>query len=234
MLSKAGFEAIGTTSLGIAVNAGLRDASGEARDETVRVVHLLARLPVALTVDLEWGFSDRPEEVADLAEELSAVAVGVNLEDGRSDGTLGSSEEHCAKIRAVRARVPDLFINARTDSYWLADDPNRIDFDETICRAKAYIAAGADGIFVPGVLDLPTIAGLSAAIAAPLNVLYLPQRYTFSELAAARVARISTGSLLFREALRSARQCAADALADSDTVMPELPSYAEIEAWTSA
>lgn len=231
MLSKAGFKAIGTTSLGIAANAGVRDASGKARNETVRVVRRLARLPVALTVDLEWGFSERPEDVADLAEELSALGVvGINLEDGRSDATLATSDAHCAKIHAVKSRLPELFVNARTDTFWLTNSGSP-SIDETIRRGLAYLAAGADGIFVPGVLDLPTMGSLSAAFPAPLNTLYLPGRYSYSAIASAGVARISTGSLLFREALRSVRQCARDALADTVTELPGLPTYAEVEAW---
>lgn len=235
LLAKAGFEAIGTTSLGIAANAGVRDASGEAREETVRVVERLLELPVAVTVDLEWGFGERPEDVADLAEELSrAGVVGINLEDGNPDGTLGLSEAHAAKIRAVKARAPELFVNARTDTYWLARDSTPPSLAETVGRAERYLAAGADGVFVPGVLDLPTIAELSAAIPAPLNVLYLPGRYGYATLAAAGVARISTGSLLFRAALGSIRQCVRSALADEPGAALEAPSYAEVEAWTPA
>jgi 2-methylisocitrate lyase-like PEP mutase family enzyme len=235
LLSKAGFEAIGTTSLGIAANAGVRDASGAARDETVRIVRRLVKLPVAVTVDLEWGFGERPDDVADLADELSELGVvGINLEDGRPDETLVTSEEHAAKIRAVKARTPDLFVNARTDTYWLARDPADPNLDETIRRATTYVSAGADGVFVPGALDLETIGQLSAAIHAPLNVLYLPGRYTYASLAAADVARISTGSLLFRTALGSIRQCVRSALADEPGAVLEAPSYAEVEAWTPA
>ncbi len=123
-LARAGYRAIGTTSLGVAVSAGKPDAAAASRAETIALAWLLNRLPTLLTVDIEAGFSDDPFFVAELAAELAAAgAVGVNLEDGHPDGTLVPVDRHQAKIAAVRAQVPDLFINARTDTFWLAGRP---------------------------------------------------------------------------------------------------------------
>ena len=117
-LARAGFPAIGTTSLGVAAAAGKADATGAAREETLRLARGIARLPALITVDIEGGFGDRPDEVADLARELTeAGVVGVNLEDGRPDGTLTAVDAQCALIRAVKDAVPDLFV-ARTREGW--------------------------------------------------------------------------------------------------------------------
>ncbi|MGS2615064.1 isocitrate lyase/PEP mutase family protein [Micromonospora sp. LZ34] len=221
-LAARGHPAVGTTSLGVSAAAGLPDGAAATRAETVRLARLLRRLPVLLTVDVEAGFSDDPAEVADLAAELAALGVvGINLEDGRADGGLAPAELASAKVTAVKAAVPQLFVNARTDTWWLGTpDP----LPETLRRTRAYRDAGADGVFVPGVADPATIARLAAAVDAPLNVLLSPDGPGPAELGALGVARVSTGSLLFRAALGAAL----DVLAGRG-VPAGLPSYAEVQ-----
>ncbi|MFD9904502.1 isocitrate lyase/phosphoenolpyruvate mutase family protein [Streptomyces sp. NPDC059063] len=200
-LARAGFAAIGTTSLGVAAAAGKADATGAAREETVRLARGIARLPALITVDIEGGFSERPEDVAALARELTAAGVvGVNIEDGRPDGTLTAVGAQSELIRAVKEAAPELFVNARTDAYWLdaggAPEAER--------RTAAYQQAGADGVFVPGVQDEAVIGGLVAALDVPLNILYAPGTLSPARLADLGVRRVSTGSLLFRAAVQQA------------------------------
>ncbi|MGW7005802.1 isocitrate lyase/PEP mutase family protein, partial [Streptomyces sp. NPDC054933] len=215
-----------TTSLGVAAAAGLPDASGAARGQTMSLARALTRLPALITVDIEGGFSEDPAEVAAMAAELArAGVVGVNIEDSRAGGRLVPARQQCEVIAAVKERVPRLFVNARTDTYWLPDAPT----DQTLPRAEAYRRAGADGLFVPGLTDEHTIAGLVRDLDAPLNVLYAPGRLTLSRLAELGVGRVSCGSLLFRAALWSAVRTAC-AIADPDAVDPGLPSYGETQA----
>jgi 2-methylisocitrate lyase-like PEP mutase family enzyme len=231
VLAQAGYPAIGTTSLGVAAAAGKPDAASETRQENLRLTRHLCRLPALITVDLESGFSDDPEEVAALAREVAdAGAVGINIEDGRWDGTLSSADLHRARIAAVRSRVPELFINARTDTFWLAGAEGPPPIEETLRRAAAYVDAGADGIFVPSAADPETVAALSSRISAPLNILYMPGRHTFAQLAEAGAARVSTGSLLIREALRSVVQTARAAHQDAVIDDPDRPSYAAVQS----
>jgi 2-methylisocitrate lyase-like PEP mutase family enzyme len=230
MLSQAGYLAVGTTSLGVAGAVGKPDAKGAVREETLALTHRLARLPVLLTVDLESGFSDDPAEAADLAAEISAAgAVGINLEDGRADETLAPSDLHCAKISAIKSRSPELFVNARTDAFWLATKASQSALDESLQRARDYLSAGADGIFVPGLRDYQSVQTLSAEIAAPLNILYQPGRHTLSRLARAGAARVSTGSLLFRAALQVLVQTAHAARDDAVLEDSERPTYRQIQ-----
>ncbi|MGH9170305.1 MAG: isocitrate lyase/PEP mutase family protein [Acidimicrobiales bacterium] len=229
VLAQAGYEAIGTTSLGVAAAAGKPDAAGRTRAETVAVATRLARLPVLLTVDVESGFSDDPEQVADVAEQLFAVgAVGINLEDGRPDGTLSSIAHHCAKIAAVKSRVPDLFVNARTDVFWLGSDSTSRPISEALGRGRAYVAAGADGFYVPGVAGAQ-VTEVSHGVDAPLNVLYLPGRDTFSELAALGAGRVSTGSLLVRSTLQTVIEMANEARHGAVPVDPDRPTYHQVQ-----
>ncbi|MBM7495257.1 2-methylisocitrate lyase-like PEP mutase family enzyme [Micromonospora luteifusca] len=236
-LAARGHRAVGTTSLGVAATAGRPDGTGATAVETLALARRLARLPVLLSVDVEAGFSDDPAAVAEYVAELAGHGVvGINLEDGRADGTLADPACTADKVAAVKAAVPDLFVNARTDTWWLGvDDP----LPQTIARARAYRAAGADGIFVPGTVDLATLRALTQRIDAPLNALYQPGGPGLDDLGRAGVARVSTGSLLFRVALAAALATADGIRADGVpagglAVLDGLPSYAEVQGLVPA
>ncbi|MFI5924363.1 isocitrate lyase/phosphoenolpyruvate mutase family protein [Micromonospora sp. NPDC051543] len=226
-LAARGHPAVGTTSLGVAATAGLPDGAAATAEETLALARRLARLPVLLSVDVEAGFSDDPAQVAGYVAELAALGVvGINLEDGCSDGTLADPECVAEKIAAVKAAVPDLFVNARTDAWWLnVPDP----LPQALGRAHAYRTAGADGIFVPGVVDEATLRLLTERLDAPVNALYQPGGPGLTEFGRAGVARVSTGSLLFRAALGAAIAAADAVRAGGGAAPAELPSYAEVQ-----
>jgi 2-methylisocitrate lyase-like PEP mutase family enzyme len=233
-LAARGFPAIGTTSLGVAAAAGLPDAAGATRETTLWLARDLARLPVLVSVDIEGGFGSTPEDVAELAAELERAGVaGVNIEDGRPGGTgLTDSALQCELIAAIKRTAPGLFVNARTDTYWLGtgeEDPG----PRTRRRVAAYLAAGADGIFVPGLTGEDTIAALAADIDVPLNVLLSPGGPGLPRLAELGVRRVSTGSLLFRAALRAAVETA-ELAARGEPVPAGPPSYAEAQGLADA
>ncbi|WP_327658709.1 MULTISPECIES: isocitrate lyase/phosphoenolpyruvate mutase family protein [unclassified Streptomyces] len=223
-LAKAGFEAVGTTSLGVAAAAGLPDGAGVTADATLDLARRLGRTPLLFTVDMEGGFSEDPEEVADLARQLSAAgAAGINLEDGRVDGSLSLIDQHAAKIAAVKAAVPELFVNARTDTYWLGRD--RAATEE---RLSAYQQAGADGLFVPGLAEPDRIRDIATRFELPLNILYSPTGPTLDELAALGVRRVSLGSLLYRRALGEA-VATARAVREGRRPTGDTLSYGEVQ-----
>ncbi|MEU8250408.1 isocitrate lyase/phosphoenolpyruvate mutase family protein [Nonomuraea sp. NPDC048916] len=216
-LAAHGFAAIGTTSLGVAAVHGKPDAAGVTKAETIELARKVMDLGVLVTVDLEGGFSDDPAEVSDLVAELAALGVaGVNLEDGRTDGTLRPVELHQRIIEAALGH--GVFVNARTDTCWLKTGDTRE-------RVSAY--AHADGLFVPGLRDLGEVAGVVESTSLPVNVLYQPDGPTLAELAGVGVARVSTGSLLYRASLRGAL---AAVLAVRDGGTPPIPTYGEIAA----
>lgn len=99
-------------------------------------------------------------------------------------------------MTALKRGAPELFVNARVDTY-----RSGVGHGSTRDRAQRYIAASADGIFVPGLTDLDETAALVTEVGVPLNV--LAQR-PLAELAAVGVRRVSTGSLLFRAGLEAA------------------------------
>lgn len=214
-LHAAGFKAIGTTSLGVAAAHGIPDGMGLAGEQAIALAALLKDLPCPITVDLESGFGMDPAELV-----AGLDAAGVNLEDGRPHG-LATSEEQARLITRVKERAPGVFLNARIDTHW-----HGVAIEETEERARRYVDAGADGIFVPGLTephDIEKLAGL-----APLNV--LAQQRTPKELGNLGVRRISTGSLLFRAALQ---HTVATARAVRDGGTAEAFSYAEVQALIS-
>ncbi|PAZ17123.1 phosphonomutase [Streptomyces sp. SA15] len=220
-LAGQGFRAIGTTSLGVAAGAGLPDGASAVRDETLRLALTLGTEPFLLSVDAEDGFSEDPDEVGEFARALSAVgAVGINLED-----RLGPATLHAAKIAAVKSAAPDLFVNARTDTYWLGDG----DAEDTRARLDAYRQAGADGVFVPGLTDPGLITTLVRHLDAPLNILYSPTGPTVPHLADLGVRRVSLGSLLYRRALGAALETVAE-IAAGRSPRGTAPSYGDVLA----
>jgi 2-methylisocitrate lyase-like PEP mutase family enzyme len=218
---RAGFTAVGTTSLGVAVAHGLPDAAGVARAETVALARLLVRLPVPVTVDVEAGFGG---DVRSLAAELWELGVaGVNVEDGRGAG-LADPFEQAGIVRAFKEAAPGLFVNARVDTHWLD-----VDRGSALTRARTYVDAGADGVFIPGLDREAEIAAAVAALDVPLNTLPSLPVSTLRDLG---VRRVSTGSLPFRAALSAAVRTA-EAVRSGHPTPTDLPTYAETTTLTT-
>ncbi|WP_067686102.1 isocitrate lyase/PEP mutase family protein [Nocardia jejuensis] len=212
-LVEAGFPAIGTTSLGVAATHGVPDAAGATLDETLSLARTLVRLPVPITVDVESGFGVDPRELAARLWEIGVA--GVNVEDAAGD-----AEAHARVVRGFKDGAPGLFVNARIDTHWLG-----IDRDGTLERAVRYTDAGADGLFVPGLVTDEDITAVIEGTTLPLNV--LAQR-PVNELARLGVKRVSTGSLLYRAALETA-VTAALAVRESGPVGPAV-GYEQVVA----
>jgi 2-methylisocitrate lyase-like PEP mutase family enzyme len=216
--ARAGFPAIGTTSLGVAAGRGVPDGAGLTLTDTIDLATRLVRLDLPITVDVEDGYGQNPPE---LAAQLWEIGVaGVNLEDGRGDHLCDPTEQ-ANLLRSFKDGAPGLFVNARIDTHWLG-----LDEQSTLERASLYEQAGADGIFVPGLMDDRAISALTSAIKLPLNVLVQPN---MARLAGLGVRRISAGSLLFRSALGAAVETAT-LLRDGAELIAPVPSYAAVQA----
>jgi 2-methylisocitrate lyase-like PEP mutase family enzyme len=224
----AGYPAIGTTSQGVASSLGRPDASRSTRDSNLALARALVRLPVPVSIDIEDGYDDEPQAVASFAAELASLGVaGVNLEDS-FDGRLLDPAVLAAKVAAVKERSPGLFVNARVDSFWFHEQDTA---EATVTRASAYVEAGADCIFVPGLSDPDTIREIAGALPVPLNVLPVPG-LTLDDLAALGVRRVSTGSLPYRTALAAA-VATADAVRDGRPFPDSVP-YPDLQARLTA
>ncbi|MET9557620.1 isocitrate lyase/phosphoenolpyruvate mutase family protein [Streptomyces sp. NPDC006645] len=222
----AGFEAVGTTSFGVASGLGRPDGGRATRDANLALARALAPLPVHVSVDIEDGYSDDPDEVAAYVSALTAAGggiAGVNIEDSTAE-TLIDPAAHAAKVAAVKRRCPEVFVNARVDTYWLGQDAT---VTTTLERAARYVEAGADGVFVPGATDPALLRELAAAVPVPLNVLAIPA-LSPAGLAELGVRRVSTGSLPYRAALHAA-VAVAEAVRGGGGV-PEGTPYPELQA----
>lgn len=198
----AGFPAVATTSGGLAWALGYQDGEKTPWPEVVAATRRIAEaVRVPLTADIETGYGETPDQVArSIAEIIGAGAVGVNLEDGTPNPQqpVRAIEDAAARIHAARkaadaAGVP-IVINARVDLYLkhVGDEASR--FSETLRRAEAYLAAGADCIFVFGHIELDVIGRLAVAIKAPVNVVGRAGMPGLKTLEAAGIARVSIAS----------------------------------------
>jgi 2-methylisocitrate lyase-like PEP mutase family enzyme len=215
------FPAIGTTSFGVASSAGHPDGRRATRDANIALAAALAPLPCHISFDIEDGYSDEPDAVADYVAQLSIA--GINIEDS-SAGKLVDPALAAAKVAAIKQRNPEVFVNARVDTYWLHQEA---DVATTIRRALDYVEAGADGIFVPLANERAEIAELTRNIPRPVNTLPVPG-LTLAELGELGVARVSTGSSPYGAGLYAAAQ-AARAVRDGQPLPPST-AYGDLQS----
>jgi 2-methylisocitrate lyase-like PEP mutase family enzyme len=216
-----GFTAIGTTSFGVSSSRGHHDGGRATREANLALAAALAPLSCYVSVDIEDGYSDDPEAVAQYVAQLPVD--GINIEDS-TDEKLVHPDLAAAKIAAIKRVAPTLFINARVDTYWLDQDA---DPATTIARANRYVAAGADGIFVPLANDRTELVEIVGAIALPLNTLPVPG-LTVAQLGELGVARVSTGSVPYGAGLYAAAD-AARAVRDGQP-LPQATPYGDMQA----
>jgi len=204
LLERAGAGVIATTSAGMAWSLGYADGEQLPREEFIAACARICRVAgdgVPVSVDIESGFGRSTDEVCSLVRTLIELGVvGINIEDGVEPAAhrLRPPDAQCERIAALRALAGQtklrLFINARTDVYFAATDDPASRFDEALRRARLYAAAGADGIFVPGLDKLDEIGRFARAIEQPLNIYAgYPGVPSVAELAAAGVRRVSLG-----------------------------------------
>ncbi len=199
ILEQVGFSALATTSAGIAFALGRPDATVDGDTMIEHVARIVAAVRVPVTADLESGYGD---VATTITRAVDVGAVGANIED-QVGGELLPIDDAVAQIVAARAAAPSgtFVLNARTDAYFYPDggDP----FTTTVERAKRFVDAGADCVFVPGVDDAHAIEALADAVAAPLNIVagLAPTIRSAPELFALGVKRVSLGGSITRAAL---------------------------------
>jgi 2-methylisocitrate lyase-like PEP mutase family enzyme len=201
LFEEAGFAAIGTTSAGIAFALGYPDGEQIQREDMLQVIRrIVAAVQVPVTADIEAGYGPGAEDVAKtIREVVEAGVAGVNLEDntGDADNPLYELEAQRERLAAARQEAERaglrLVINARIDTYLFEVGEEAARMEETLRRARAYLEAGADSIFVPGVIEPELIDTLVREIPGPLNIMTMPGAPTVPELFRLGVARISLG-----------------------------------------
>lgn len=212
ILAKLGFEALTTTSAGLAFSLGKADGTGAVtRDETLANARAIAdatELPVA--GDLENGFGDAPEAAAETVRLAGTVGglVGGSIEDATGEASrpiydFSLAVERVAAAAEAAHALPFPFVLVGRSENFLHGKP---DLDDTIRRLQAFEAAGADALYAPGLTSAEQVRAVCSAVHKPVNVLMGVKHsngklLSVAELAALGVRRISVGGALSRAAL---------------------------------
>lgn len=196
LLASLGFEALATTSSGFAATLGRLDGSVTRDQALAHAAAIAVATVLPVSADLESGFADSPEGVAETARGAVAAGLsGFSVEDFRGDEREPIYERSLAVERvAAAAEVAHggsahLVLTARSENYL----HGRGDLDDTIARLLAFQQAGADVLYAPGLTTADQIGGVISAVNRPVNVLARPGMPTIGELAALGVSRVSVG-----------------------------------------
>lgn len=202
LFEQAGFQAIGTTSAGIATSLGYAEPEKISRQEMLlSIKRIVDSVCVPVSADIEAGYAVTAKGVAETVEMvIEAGAVGVNIEDspGVDNQPLLDIEQYVERLEAARDATGvvnfPIIINARTDIYLFNIGDKNSQFSQVVARANRFFDAGADCVFVPGIGDPDTIERLVKEIKGPINILANPGVSTTQELQKLGVQRVSTGS----------------------------------------
>ena len=193
LLASLGFQALATTSSGFAATLGRLDGHVTREEAIANAGEIVDATDLPVSADLENCYAGDAEGVGDTIElALRAGLTGCSIEDfsGEEIYDLDVAVERVAAAAAAAHAGPvHLVLTARAETHLHGRD----DLDDTIARLQAYGQAGADVLYAPGLRSIEDIRTVLAAIDRPLNVLALPGMPSVDELAAAGVARISTG-----------------------------------------
>jgi 2-methylisocitrate lyase-like PEP mutase family enzyme len=239
ILTALGFEALATTSAGLAFSAGLPDSAvaitREALLENARSIVDATHLPVS--ADLQNGFGSSP----DTCVETILLAAKVGLVGGSIEDATGDLENPIYELNHAIDRVAaaaeaahdsQFLLTARSENFLYG----RPDLDDTIRRLQAFAEAGADVLYAPGLPDLEAIQKVCASVPKPVNVLMGLKGATYSvaQLAAAGAKRISVGGSFARAALGAFVRAAREVKDKGTfTYANEAISHAEVTAYMS-
>jgi 2-methylisocitrate lyase-like PEP mutase family enzyme len=206
MLAKLGFEALATTSAGFAFSSGVLDNQVGREAMLAHVAKIAAATDLPVSADLENGFGDDPETVAETIRLAAAAGIaGGSIEDsidrpGEKVYPLAHAADRIrAAVEAKRALSFPFTLTARAENF-LVGIP---DLKDTIRRLQAYQEAGADVLYAPCITTRAEIAAIVKSVDRPVNFLMgtQPQRFTLEELSQLGVRRVSVGSALAAAAL---------------------------------
>jgi len=213
LLTSLGFEALATTSAGFAWTLGRLDGTVTLDEKLEHCRALCQATDLPVSADLENGFVDAPEDVADTIRRAAETGlVGGSIEDftGNDDDPIYELAHAVERVQAAAEaaeRLPTPFLLTARAENLLHDRP---DLDDTIRRLQAFEQAGAHVLYAPGLRSLEEVRLVTSSVVRPVNVLGpMVQGATVAELADAGAKRISVGGALARAALGGALRAAA-------------------------
>jgi 2-methylisocitrate lyase-like PEP mutase family enzyme len=209
IFEKNGFPAVGTSSAAVANSLGYEDGENMSLVDYLFVIRrILSSINGPLTVDIETGYGDTPDEIADNVRKLADLGVaGINIEDSvleKGSRSLRNAEQFADIISHIRQKLRanglDLYINLRCDTYILNVANKEL---ETARRLGIYNASGADGIFLPCIAKENDIADAIEHTTLPLNVMAIGGLPDFPTLNNLGVKRVSMGPFMFHKVYAS-------------------------------
>ncbi len=211
LFAAAGFDAVATTSAGVAWALGYPDGESAPWQEVLAATARIVRSAgVPVTADIEAGYGETPAAVgAHVAAVIRTGAVGVNLEDGLH-GPIRRLEDATARLSAAREAaeresVP-VVINARCDVFHLQIGEEAARFDTATARCRSYLASGADCVYPFGLCDPATIAAFVKAVGGPVNVTGrpgMPDAESFERMGVARITLASAPALAIMSSIQT-------------------------------
>ena len=203
---KMDYRAIGTSSAAIADNLGYEDGEQMSYGELLNIVRdILKKISIPLTVDIEGGFSRNAENIVQNINQLSELGVvGINFEDSfvndQGERQIIDSSEFSNSIKSIKQELTRngnyIFMNVRTDFFLMGLNNS---LEETIVRAKKYQESGADGLFIPCVVNESDIERLVESVSIPINIMAMPNLPSFSRLKELGVKRLSSGPFIYQK-----------------------------------
>jgi len=224
-----GFEALATTSSGLAFTLGRLDGGATLDEVAVHVAALVAATGLPVSADLENGYGPEPRAAAEaIVRVAEAGAVGGSIEDYDPAGSLyeraHAVERVAAAVEAARGLGFPFALTARAENH-IRGNP---DLDDTIARLQAFEAVGADVLYAPGLRTVDEIRTVCDAVSKPVNVLALPA-LTLGEIFGAGAQRVSVGGGLAWVAAKAMADAAA-AIRDRGDLSP-LAARVPLDAW---
>ena len=206
LLAGLGFQALATSSGAAAGVLGRRDGQITREEALTQARSMVMATDLPISADLEKGFGDTPEVVAETIRLAAAAGlVGGSIEDATGDkqkplyDLVYATERVAAAVQAARALPFTFILTARAENF-LRGNP---DLADTIRRLQAFERAGADVLFAPGLPDLAAVRTVCAAVSKPVSFMagIKGKSFTIAELAAVGVKRISLATSLYRAAM---------------------------------
>lgn len=234
LVEAVGGTALATSSAAVAWAHGAPDGERLPFDQLLAVTRdILRAVRVPVSVDLERGYGASAADVADAVRRLAALGVaGVNLEDGIEPPEVLASKLSASR-EALQREGLDVFLNARTDVLLrrIVSGPQAL--DEVVRRAKRYVDAGCDGVFVPGLSTAEALARVVAEVQVPVNVWAAPTLPPVEQLKTIGVRRVSVGPRIALTALSAAKRDAEQVLAGrwAPTQEGATLTYSEVNGW---
>jgi 2-methylisocitrate lyase-like PEP mutase family enzyme len=241
LLANAGFRALATTSAGLALSLGRRDGDGAiSREETLEhVASIIEASGVPVSADLENGFGDSPEAVAETIRRAGEIGLsGASIEDAtyRESEPLYAlslaTERIHAAVEAARALPYPFVLTARAENFIRG----RPDLDDALARLRAYDQAGADVLYAPGLPDERAVRLAASSFEKPFNYIVGcgPTRFSLAQLKDMGVRRVTIGGSLFRCAMTATLRAARNILTEGTfgylDGLPTVADYNELIA----